>query len=208
MACTDASSPTALPWIGLFIAALVYAALTLFEFVDVPTFYTPSGIAFMLGLLFTVYALLAAPPLIRALGLRRAFQQLPFTLEGLGRLVHRRDGALREFTRCSLRLQQKEQGASGEAAKLVKTTRATALQFAVDRVNAALAWATHSSDPTAQTRWKIQNDKAEGYANWHVGGQLLAVCSESFGPLQRESGLIQSVIIEPSDESFTLSKGD
>lgn len=208
MACNDASSPAALPWIGLFIAGLIYATLTGFELVDVPTFYTLPGIGFMLGLLFTVYAVLAAPPLIRALRMRRAFQQLPFTLEGLGRLVHRGDGALRKFTRCSLRLQLKEQGASREAAKLVKTTQATALQLAVDRANVALGGATHSTKPSDEIRWKIRDDKAEGYANWRVGGQLLAVCSENFGPLQRELGLIQRVIIEPTDESFTLSTGD
>jgi serine/threonine protein kinase len=208
MSCTDASSPAALPWIGLFIAGLIYATLALSELVDVPTFYTLNGIMFILGVLFTAYAGLASLPLIRALKLRRAFKQLPFTLEGLGRLVHRGNGALRKFTRCSLRLQLKKEGASRNSAELVKSTRAAALQVAVDRANAALGRATYSPAPSQEIRWKIRDDKAEGYANWRVGGQLLATCSESFGPLQRELGLIQSVIIEPSDESFTLSTGD
>ncbi len=208
MSCTDASSPAALPWIGLFIAGLLYASLTGFELMEVPTFYTLSGMGFMLGLLFTVYAALACPPLLRALKSRRAFQQLPFTLEGLGRLVHRGDGSLRKFTRCSLRLQLQEKGASREVAGLLKTTRGTALQLVVDRANAALTQAIRGSEPAENVRWKIQDDEAMGYANWRVGGQLLAVCAESFGPLQRELGLIQRVLIEPSDESFTLSTGD
>ncbi|HVG57659.1 MAG TPA: serine/threonine-protein kinase [Hyalangium sp.] len=208
MSCTDASSPAALPWIGLFIAALIYAPLALFELVDLPAFYTPNGLLVMLGVLLTAYVGLASLPTIRAFKLHRAFKQLPFTLEGLGRLVHRGNGALGKFTRCSLRLQLKEQGASGEAAKLVKTTRSTALQVAVDRANAALAQATKSPAPSQEISWKLQGDKAEGYANWRVGGQLLAICSESFGPLQRELGVIQRVIIEPSNESFTLSTGD
>jgi hypothetical protein len=144
----------------------------------------------------------------KALKWRRAFRLLPFTLEGLGRLVHRGDGELRKFIRCSVHLQLKEQGASSGSAKLIKTTRTTALQLAVDRANAALGRATHSTKPANEIRWKVRDDKAEGYANWRVGGQLLAVCSESFGPLQQELGLIQSVIIEPTDESFTLSIGD
>jgi serine/threonine protein kinase len=208
LSCTVFSSPATLPYVGLLIAAVIYVPLASSEFVDVPMFYTLNGLMFMLGVLCTVYVGLASLPLIRALSLRRAFQRLPFPLEGLGRLVHRGNGVLWKFTRCSLRLQLREQGASREAAKLAKTTQAAALQVAVDQANAALARATNSPVPSQEIRWKIQDDKAEGYANWRVGGQLLAVCSESFGPLQRELGMIQRVIIEPSDESFTLSTGD
>ena len=208
MACTDASSPGLLPFSVLVTTGLFYFTMMGFDLMQLPMIYTLPGVGLLLGLLFMATAVFAGPPLLKALRWRRAFQQLPFTLEGLGRLIHRGDGELRKFIRCSVRLQLKEPSASRDSAKLVKTTRATALQLAVDRANVALGRATHSTKPADEIRWKVRDDKAEGYANWRVGGQLLAVCAESFGPLQRELGLIQSVIIEPTDESFTLSLGD
>lgn len=208
MACTQASSPAALPWMGLLIVGMIYFVLLGFELVPASTIFSLNGLWFLLGLLLLAYVGLAGPPLLKALRWRQAFRQLPFTLEGLGRLVHRGVGGWNKFIRCSLHLQLKEQSASRDSAELVKTTRATVLQLAVDRANAVLPQAGRDSEPSGNIRWKIQGDKAEGYASWHVGGQLLAVCAESLGPLQRELGLIQSVIIEPSDESHTFSVGD
>jgi hypothetical protein len=208
MACTQASSPATLPWLGLFIVGMLYFTLLGFELVPVSKLFSLNGLWFMLGLLLLAYGGLGGPPLLKAMKWRRAFRRLPFTLEGLGRLVHRGNEGFEKYIRCSLRLQLKEQSASRKSAELVKTTRATVLQLAADRANAVLPRAGRDSEPSGNIRWKIQGDKAEGYANWRVGGQLLAVCAESLGPLQRELGLIQSVIIEPSDESHTFSVGD
>jgi Protein kinase domain len=199
--------PYALPWMSLMATVNLYILFNLFDLESVPAPDTPIGAALAAGLLCASYALLAAPCLVRALGWRRKFQKLPFALEGLGRLVHRGDGDFRTFIPCSLRLRLKESDASAPD-RTVKAARDTALRLAVDRANAVISRVAGHPEFFERLRWSVQADHATGHANERIAGQLLAVCAESLAPLQRDLGLIEAVIIEPSDGSFFLPYGD
>ena len=158
----------------------------------------------LLGLLFLVYAALGGLPLIRALRWRRAFRQLPFALEGLGQVVRLARGDWRCFTLCSLRILFKEKELPRASVELVKSARASALQLAVDRVNAGASRMTRHPEFFKKLRWTLQQDHAEGYANWRVAGHILAFCVESLVPLQRELGLLQAVCLKPTDKQWSL----
>jgi serine/threonine protein kinase len=204
MACVEAASPSSLPWIGFLIAMGVYIVTVRVGIVDVPGLLSLEGVLFLLGLLLAAYAALGGPALIQALRWQSAFRRLPFTLEGLGRLLRRGEGQWRKFTRCSLRLVFREEGAPPGSAELVKTAQGTALQLAVDRTNAAFPRMAQHPEFFQKLRWTLQDDKAVGYANARLCGHLLTFCTESLAPLQRELGLLQAVRIEPTEESFRL----
>ncbi|WP_224240785.1 serine/threonine protein kinase [Hyalangium gracile] len=201
-------SPAVLPWVGLLLGTGVYASFPAFDLMPIPALDTVAGIQFGAGVLAASYAALGGPSLIRALLWLSSFRRLPFSLEGLGQLVHRGDGDARKFIRCTLRLRLKETAPSPQAASTLKTAKATALKLAVDRANHVVSRMAGNSEYFQKLRWSVQGDKAEGFANWRVGGLLLSVCKESLAPLQRDLGVLEAVVIEPSDEEFTLPDGD
>ncbi|HVG61396.1 MAG TPA: serine/threonine-protein kinase [Hyalangium sp.] len=205
MACLPAAAPAVLPWIGFLIGMGVYIVSAKLGF-DVPSLLTLDGLLLILGLIFLAYTGLGGPALIQALRWRRAFQRLPFALEGLGRLVHRAEGEWRRFTRCSLRIEFQGVERSRAAGGLVKTARANAQQLAVDRMNAALSRIRMARHPEffQKLRWTLQRDSAEGHANWRLAGQLLAFCLERLVPLQNELGLIRAVHLDSQREHFDL----
>jgi hypothetical protein len=108
------------------------------------------------------------------------------------------------LTRCTLRLVLKEPGTSRVTADTVRAAQATALRLVVDRANGALSRIAGHPEFFQKLRWTLVEDRAEGYANGRMAGQLLTFCAESLVPLQRELGLLQSVLLEPTDEHFTL----
>ena len=184
----------------------IYMTLSAFDLTEVPALLTSRGWGWCWGC-SGACALIGGPALIRAVGWWRAFQRLPFPLEGLGRLVHRAESNWRTFIRCSLSLRLKETESSVPS-NAVNSARATALQLTVDRINATITRIVGTSEFFRQLRWKVRDNKAEGYANWRVGGQLMAVCAESLVPLQRELGLIEAVTLEPLEESLFLPDND
>jgi serine/threonine protein kinase len=208
MASPQLVPPQVLPWVSLLLACGVYATFPAFDLIDVPSLDSLEGLEFALALFFAACAVLGGPWLIRALRWRHAFQRLPFALEGLGRLVHRTGGDWRTFIRCSLSLRLKETDSSSVSLDTMNSVRAAALQLAVDRVNASINRIIGGSEFFRKLRWNVRENKAEGYANWRVGGQLMAVCAESLVPLQRELGLIEAVTLELSEESLSLPDRD
>jgi serine/threonine protein kinase len=203
MASPRVSGPAALPWVGLLIGGTIYTALAAFELMAVPALDTVAGLKLVGGLILAAYVALGMPPLLKALWWRQLYSTLPFELMGLGRLVHRGEGEWRKLTRCTLRLVLKPPATSILPADIIKAAQITALRVFVDRANGALSRIAGHPEFFEKLRWTLVGDRAEGYANRRMAGQLLVFCAESLAPLKGELGL-QSVFLEPSDEHFTL----
>lgn len=200
-----ATTPKALPVLSLIVGIFAYRFMSTFHLVEVPSLESEAGWLLVLALVLGTFALVGGPLFIRAWLWRRAFRNLPFALEGLGQVVHRANGEWTRFTRCTLRVLFRKPDSPPGAADMVKTAQATALQLAVERANEALSRVVRNPDTFQKLRWSVQEDRAEGYASWRICGQLLKVCSESLAPVQQELGLIQAVVLEPSEQQFKLS---
>jgi hypothetical protein len=74
----------------------------------------------------------------------------------------------------------------------------------VDRANASLPRGARYPEFFNKARWTVQENVAEGYANWRTAEELLRICDESLASLQRELGLLQAVVIEPAEEHLSL----
>jgi|GEM_PF-5343100 len=201
-----ATAPSSFPLLGFLIGWGVYIFVPTFNAnaVNFPSLESLDGWLFVLGLILTAYVVIGMPLVIRALLWRRAFRRLPFALEGLGQLVHGADGQWTRFTRCSLRLIFREQDLPPASAELVRSARSTALQAVVHRANASVSTVVSRPELFQRLQWTQQGDKAEGMANWRVAGALLKFCVDSLVPLQHELGLIQAVLIEPTEHQFTV----
>jgi hypothetical protein len=199
-----ATTPTQFPVLGFLAGWGVYIVVSTFNLVKVPDLESLSGILLVLGLILTAYLVMGVPLAIKAMRWRSAFRRLPFALEGLGQVVHRGDEQWTRFTRCTLRLVFREQDLPPATVEMVKTARATALQIAVDRANKSISTIVSSPQFFEKLRWTTQGDKAEGMASWRVAEAILRFCVESLVPLQHELGLLQAVLIEPSDEQFKV----
>ncbi|MBN1203405.1 MAG: serine/threonine protein kinase [Myxococcaceae bacterium] len=204
MASHWATTPSALPLLSFFSGGGVYLVISTFKLMQLPNLETRAGLLLVLALIAAAFVGVGGPLLLRAWRWRRAFRRLPFALEGLGQVVHRADGEWTRFTRCSLRLIFREVEAPPGTDDLVKSARSTALRLAADRANEALSRMVTHPELFQKLRWTIQDDKAEGYANWRTCGQLLTVCIQSLAPLQHELGLLQAVLLEPSEQQYKL----
>lgn len=206
LSCLRMASPIMLPWWGCSIGGFIWAGLEGAEFV--PPLMTPAGIGFVLSLLLVVHGVLVLPGLIGAVTGWRAFHRLPFALEGLGHLVHRADGDWTTFRRCTVSLRLKETDPSSKEATTASSVQAAVLHLIVDRCNATIRRVVLSAEGFGERNWKIQGHHVEGYANWRVGRNILAICQKHLVPLQRDCGLIEAVVIEPSGDHFSLGSGD
>ncbi|KFE70460.1 serine/threonine protein kinase [Hyalangium minutum] len=200
-----ATTPLALPVLSLITGIFIYRIVSTFNLMELPSLETRAGLLLVLALVLATFVVVGGPLFIRAWLWRSAFRKLPFALEGLGQVVHRADGEWTRFTRCTLRVLFRKPDSPPGAAALVKTAHATALQLAVDRANESLSRIARNPDTFQKLRWSILEDRAEGYANWRTCGQILKVCSESLAPVQQELGLIQAVVLEPSEQQFKIS---
>jgi serine/threonine protein kinase len=199
-----ATTPASLPLVSFFAGAGVYLVVSTFKLMKLPSLETYEGLGLVLALMLVAFVAVGGPLFLKAWRWRRAFRKLPFTLEGLGQIVHRGDGEWTRFTHCTLRVIFRKLDSPPGAAAMVRTARSTALKLAVDRANEALSRMVRHPEYFQKLRWNVRDDRAEGYANWRTCGQLLTVCAESLAPVQRELGLIQAVIIEPSEQQFRL----
>lgn len=200
-----ATTPKALPVLSLMVGIFAYRIVSTFHLMELPTLETREGLLLVLALVLGTFVMVGGPLFIRAWLWRRAFQKLPFAVEGLGQVVHRADGQWTQFTRCTLRVIFRRPDSPPGAAAMVKTARATALRLVVDRANEALSSIVRNPETFRKLRWSVQEDQAEGYASWRTCGQILKVCSESLAPVQQELGLIQAVVLEPSEQQFKIS---
>jgi serine/threonine protein kinase len=199
-----ATTPAALPLLSFCAGWGVYLIAGTLKVRWLHSLETWKGLGLLLALILGAFVAVGGPLFIKAWRWRRAFRKLPFALEGLGQVVHRGDEWTR-FTRCTLRVIFRKPDSPPGAAAMVKTARATALRLAVDRANEALSRMVSHPENLRKLRWSVQEDnRAEGYANWRTCGQILSVCVESLAPVQHELGLIQAVVLEPSEQQFKL----
>jgi hypothetical protein len=171
--------------LAAFIGGMIYATPPSFDFTGSVEKYVPWGWETLVVLILTAHLIPVLLNVLTATRLKLKFHRLPFTVTGLGILVHRTEGR-RFFRKCTLELILEE--TPGIYETTLREIEATVGKLIAHK-------ASKLSRNKAPDSWKISGNTISGYASWRIAGKIITALDHHLKPIHRELGIVRSVVV-------------